>query len=154
MTDLNSTYSQAVDSFLIEHVCTPLPEEFRKQCQEVVDKSVNDIWTEILTDVLDETKVCTDLKLCESSAYKGVVECRICKESTKFIDDKIFEDPKIQQKVATRLEKVCQKIPDASTEIIEKCQTMVETDTPDLMADIGQRISNELCEEAQVCPGR
>eukprot|EP00960_Hanusia_phi_P032209 749745-Hanusia_phi.AAC.2 len=69
-------------------------------------------------------------------AYKGVVECRICKESTKFIDDKIFEDPKIQQKVAvlsgaqevsrvqvaTRLEKVCQKIPDASTEIIEKCQ--------------------------------
>ncbi|EKX36685.1 hypothetical protein GUITHDRAFT_155159 [Guillardia theta CCMP2712] len=154
MTDLNSTYSQAVDQFLIEHVCTPLPQEFRKECQDVVDKSVAEIWAEILTDVLDETKVCTDLKLCDSSSYKGVVECRICKESTKFIDDKIFEDPKIQEKVATRLEKICKRIPDANPAIIEKCQTMVEQDTPDLMADIGQRISNELCQEAQICPGR
>ena len=74
--------------FLIEHVCTPLPQEFRKECQvscrggcdtladashqEVVDKSVAEIWEDILTDVLDETKVCTDLKLCDSSVSSAV----------------------------------------------------------------------------------
>ena len=54
--------------------------------------------------------------------------------------------------MATRLEKICKRIPDANAAIIEKCQvlleprccwpdmqqTMVEQDTPDLMADIGQ----------------
>mmetsp|Transcript_29420 Transcript_29420/g.59317 ORF Transcript_29420/g.59317 Transcript_29420/m.59317 type:complete len:107 (+) Transcript_29420:384-704(+) len=97
---------------------------------------------------------CQNLMLCEDRARleaESDFACDVCMKAAKYLDEKVFESAKVDAKVAEKLKKVCEDIPDMKPAELKKCELLVETDTPLIMEEIGKALSEQLCTDAGVC---
>lgn len=154
MVKANQTYEKSFKKFLDSNICDNLGEDYAEDCKDVVNDELPAIWEQIIDDVLNPTMRCADLLLCPKSerVMTSDFKCDICSKVTKYIGEKVFEDPRVEKRVARRLEKICDDIPDINDITKAKCKEMVAADTPQAMKQIGEEISDDLCTDANLCP--
>mmetsp|Transcript_25739 Transcript_25739/g.40304 ORF Transcript_25739/g.40304 Transcript_25739/m.40304 type:complete len:200 (+) Transcript_25739:37-636(+) len=155
MIKANQTYEVSLKKYLDKNLCNQLPADYTEDCKDIVDDELPAIWEEIIDDVLNPTLRCADLDLCpnpDNLKMEADFRCDICTKVTRYIGEKVLEDPKVEKRVALRLKKICDDIPDIDETAKAKCKEIVAADTPEAMKQIGQEIAEDLCKDAQLCP--
>mmetsp|Transcript_29418 Transcript_29418/g.59309 ORF Transcript_29418/g.59309 Transcript_29418/m.59309 type:complete len:95 (+) Transcript_29418:384-668(+) len=67
---------------------------------------------------------CQNLMLCEDRARleaESDFACDVCMKAAKYLDEKVFESAKVDAKVAEKLKKVCEDIPDMKPAELVSC---------------------------------
>ncbi len=58
----------------------------------------------------------------------------------------------MEAKIAIRLKEMCAKLADKGKPVEQKCEELIDDDTPELMQMIGKAVADELCDDIGACP--
>jgi len=122
------------------------------------------MWTSVIEDFLDPPTTCASLGLCAAGAAAAdepddvVAEgassasvCKACKVVTRMIALKVFENPAASDKVAAKLLKICDAVPNASAAVKSQCASEIQEDTGAVMKELGESLRLHMCEDAKLC---
>lgn len=159
VVDVNSTYNAQLERFIDDRVCPSLPKQYQKDCVSYVHTALPEVWDTIINDFFSPVEACSAMGLCTEtadvkerlSAHENPVDCKMCKQATRLIATKYFENPAVENQVALQLAKVCDTVPKASAEIKAKCVAQINEDTPALMKEMGEALRLHFCVEAKIC---
>jgi hypothetical protein len=81
----------------------------------------------------------------------GEVECKMCSYVATELNTTLFHNPKVLGIITNDIEKICTFLP---TSVQTECMNAAVNIAPIVLAQIGEFIADEGCEELGICPGR
>ncbi len=57
----------------------------------------------------------------------------------------------METKIAARLKEMCSKLADKGKSVEQKCEELIDDDTPELLQMIGKAVADELCDDIGAC---
>jgi len=154
----NSTEQQIEQA--LEQVCSFLPSQYTKECDELV-KQYTPMIIEMLKKEVDPKELCAMLKLCPAkqqttplkttTPVKESPVCEVCELMVAQLDSAL-SDKSTQNEIEFALKQVCNYLP-ASYQT--ECESMVQEYTPMMIEYLIKEASpKQLCEMLKLCPAK